>query len=77
MGAENIFNIPHLILTQPKEIQDIATPVVNDNSYYAYPENILEPMLEEENEAIRKVSLDKIRAVRAKGSVNFSIKIAR
>ena len=74
MGAKHLFHMMQLILTQPEEIQDIARRVVQNNAFYAHPENILVAMLEDEDKTIRKEALDKITAVRAKGLVNISAK---
>lgn len=60
MGAKHLFHMMQLILTQPEEIQDIAQRVVQNNAFYAHPENILVAMLEDEDKAIRKEALDKI-----------------
>ena len=45
-------------------MQDIVRPVIQNNAYYALPENMLASMLEDSREVVRKKGVDQIMQIR-------------
>ena len=56
-GAPHLFHMMKLVLTQSERVQQIAMPVVQNNAYYAHPENILVAMVEDREEAVRREAI--------------------
>ena len=63
-GAPLLFEMMNLIKTQSEEVQQIAKPVVQNNAYFAHPENVLAAMLADEDEEVRRDAVNKILALR-------------
>jgi hypothetical protein len=77
MGPRHLFHMVELINTQPEDVKNTALKVVQNNSYFAHPENILASMLEDADEAIRKEAVDRIISIRKKRLANPRSKYAR
>ena len=65
-GAKNLFNIIELARELSVGSQQTVERVLQDNSYWAHPENIVIGMLADENEVIRRKAVLYIRAAREK-----------
>lgn len=66
MGPKHLFKYIQLIREHTeKTIQDIVFPVIERNSYFAHPENVLLAMLVDENGTIRKQAVTTILKTRA------------
>ena len=46
------------------QVQDIVRPVIQNNAYYALPENMLASMLEDGRDSVRKRAVEKILQMR-------------
>ena len=53
-----------LIIEVPEEVNKICAKVVQNNAYFAHPENVLPAMLEDQDETIRRKAVNKIIEVR-------------
>ena len=63
-GARYIFKA--LVKQQSKKVKEIVLPGMQRNAYFAHHENILLPMLADENETIRKLAWRRLKKCRKK-----------
>ena len=59
-GARNLFYFLQLYQELDKADQSIILPVLKNNCYFAYPENILLAAVSDSDEEIRRLAIDKI-----------------
>ena len=67
-GAGHVFRTMQLIRLQPKEAQGVTRKAVQNNAYFAHPENLLAGMLVDNRKPIREKAVDKILAARKRWS---------
>ena len=70
-GSRNLFIIVKRIKSVPDEkVAEIALSVIQNNAFFAHPENILLSMLGDEEKRIRKLAVDRILCLRFLKSQN-------
>lgn len=62
-GAEHVFKQIQLIRYLPSDLKKLVEAVVQRNSYFAHPENILLTMLGDERKPVRKLAFNRIMKV--------------
>ena len=64
-GSRNFFNLIKRIKNfSSKHVQEIALSVVQQNGYFAHPENVLIVILRDDNENVRNVGVAKVTVPR-------------
>ena len=59
-GAKNFFFILQLLKDQPPQIQEVVRPVLQHNSFWAHPENILLCQIHDDDISIRQDAISKV-----------------
>ena len=65
-GPLHLYKMITLVNLQLTEIQKICKKVIQNNCYFAHPENVLPAMLEDGDENIRRIAMNKILEVRGR-----------
>ena len=67
-GSKNFFNLSQRIVSFPNQnVVEIALKVLQNNGFFAHPENIFLGMLGDDDEDLRKMTVNKLCSLRSKG----------